>query len=509
MSIQNIPWLSLVIWLPIIGGAITMFLGDKNIAKVRLFALVASIITLLCSLPLYGAFDSSTGSMQFTELASWIPAFNINYALGVDGLSMPFILLTSFMTVIVVIAGWDVITYKRHHYYAAFLIMAGLMNGVFAAVDSVLFYIFFEAMLIPMFLIIGIWGGPQRVTAALKFFLYTFLGSIFLLVAIIYLHLQSTSDTFNIIEFSNIELSLSAQKWIFLAFLAGFAVKVPMVPVHTWLPSAHVEAPTGGSVILAAITLKIGGYGFVRFMMPIVPEGMAYYSGLVIALSIIAIIYISIVALIQKDMKKMIAYSSIAHMGFVTLGFTLPMAFNNGDVVASQMAIQGGMMQMISHGFVSAAMFLSIGVMYDRIHSRQIADYGGVINAMPIFGAFFIFFAMANSGLPGTSGFIGEFWVLMASFHYGIYITIAVASSLILSAAYNLWLTKRVILGDIVHEHVREMKDINNREYLLLAVLAIFIVLIGVWPAPLANVMQASIDHLLQYIPAVSTSGQF
>ncbi len=439
--------------------------------------------------------------MQFVEQIAWSSDLGISYHLGIDGFSMPFIVLTTFVTILVVIAGWEIIKDRPHQYFAAFLILEGLMNGIFASVDGILFYVFFEAMLIPMFLIIGIWGGPGRITAALKFFLYTFLGSIFLLIALIYLYFQS--GDFNILGFQNLELAESTQKWLFFAFLAGFAVKVPMFPVHTWLPSAHVEAPTGGSVILAAITLKIGGYGFVRFILPIAPLGASAYAWLIVALSVIAILYIALVALVQRDMKKMIAYSSISHMGFVTLAFILPVAMLGGgslDPEAMQMALQGGMMQMISHGLISAGMFLCIGVLYDRVHSREIADYGGVINSMPIFGAFFIFFAMANSGLPGTSGFIGEFWTILASFHYSVYIAILVALSLILSAAYNLWLTKRVILGDIVHDHVRQMKDINGREWFMLGSLAILVVLLGVWPDPIANLMQSTIDGLINHL---------
>ena len=502
METMQISWLSLVIWLPIIGGLVVLAVGNEP-TRVRWTSLAFAILTFIISLPLIFQFNSDTTAMQFVENYVWSRDLGIGYHLGVDGFSMPFIILTTFVTILVVIAGWEIIKDRPHQYFAAFLILEGLMNGIFASVDGILFYIFFEAMLIPMFLIIGIWGGPGRITAALKFFLYTFLGSIFLLVALIYLYLQS--GNFNILGFQNLEIAESTQKWLFFAFLAGFAVKVPMFPVHTWLPSAHVEAPTGGSVILAAITLKIGGYGFVRFMLPITPLGAAYFAWFVVALSVIAILYIALVALVQRDMKKMIAYSSISHMGFVTLAFILPVAMLGGgdlDPEAMQMALQGGMMQMISHGLVSAGMFLCIGVLYDRIHSREIADYGGVINAMPVFGAFFIFFAMANSGLPGTSGFIGEFWTILASFHYSIYIALLVALSLILSAAYNLWLTKRVILGDIVHDHVRQMKDINGREWFMLGSLAILVILLGVWPEPIANLMQTTIDGLLVHLTA-------
>ena len=503
METMQISWLSLVIWLPIIGGLVVLTAGNNDPARVRWMSLAFAILTFIISLPLIFQFNPDVIGMQFVEDYVWSVDLGIGYHLGVDGFSMPFIVLTTFVTILVVIAGWEIIKDRPHQYFAAFLILEGLMNGIFASVDGILFYVFFEAMLIPMFLIIGVWGGPGRITAALKFFLYTFLGSIFLLVALIYLYMQS--GNFNIIGFQNLEIAESTQKWLFFAFLAGFAVKVPMFPVHTWLPSAHVEAPTGGSVILAAITLKIGGYGFVRFILPIAPLGAAHFAWLIVALSVIAILYIALVALVQRDMKKMIAYSSISHMGFVTLAFILPVAMLGGgslDPEAMQMALQGGMMQMISHGLISSGMFLCIGVLYDRIHSREIADYGGVINSMPIFGAFFIFFAMANSGLPGTSGFIGEFWTILASFHYSVYIAILVALSLILSAAYNLWLTKRVILGDIVHDHVRQMKDINGREWFMLGSLAVLVILLGVWPDPIANLMQATIDGLLVHLTA-------
>lgn len=505
----SFPWLSLVIWFPIIGGIFVLVTGDRDAQKVRWIALAVAILTFLAALPLYIGFDVTSSMFQFETNLPWIVVrdMHINYHVGVDGFSMPFVILTSFITILVVIAAWKVIENRASHYLAAFLILTGLMNGIFASVDVILFYIFFEAMLIPMFLIIGIWGGPGRVQAALKFFVYTFLGSIFMLVALIYLGIKAGS--FNIVDIYALSsvLDITTQKWIFLALLAGFAVKVPMWPVHTWLPSAHVEAPTGGSVVLAAITLKIGGYGFVRFMLPIVPNGVMAFDWLIITLSLVAILYISLVALVQQDMKKLIAYSSIAHMGFVTLAFILPIVIYQGTtspeakLASAQMALQGGMIQMISHGFVSAAMFLCIGVLYDRVHSRQIKDYGGVVNRMPVFAAFFVFFAMANSGLPGTSGFVGEFWVILASFHYSVYIALLVAVSIIFSAAYNLWLTRRVIFGEVTHAHIDALKDLDIREWILLSVLAFLVVLLGVWPAPFASVMQASIDNLISHFP--------
>ena len=494
------PLLSLVIWLPILGGAAVLFVGDDNPRGARRLALVVASLTFLLSLPLYGAFNASTAAMQFEELIPWIPGFSVNYHLGVDGFSMPLILLTSFMTIFVVVAGWEVVKYRVAQYMAAFLIMEGLMIGVFAALDAILFYFFFEAMLIPMFLIIGIWGGPRRVYATLKFFLYTFLGSVFMLVALIYMYLQS--GTFEILAFHRLPLTLTEQILIFLAFMGAFAVKVPMWPVHTWLPDAHVEAPTGGSVILAAITLKIGGYGFVRFALPITPDAASVLDVLVITLSLVAVVYIGLVALVQQDMKKLIAYSSIAHMGFVTLGFFIvfTIAENTGSVQGAVMGIEGGMVQMVSHGFISGALFLCVGVLYDRLHSRQIDDYGGVVNTMPVFAAFMVLFAMANSGLPGTSGFVGEFMVILSSFKASFWLAFLAAMTLILGAAYSLWLVKRVIFGEVANDNVAALEDVNQREFLMLGVLAAVVLLLGVWPEPLVVVMHASVDNLIQHL---------
>lgn len=493
------PLLSLVIWVPILGGFVVLAAGDKAPDGARRLALGVAVLTFLLSIPLYTQFDSSTHRMQFQEFAPWIPTFNINYHLGVDGLSMPLILLTTFTTVLVIIAGWKVIQYRVAQYMAAFLILEGLMNGVFAALDSILFYIFFEGMLIPMFLVIGIWGGPRRVYATVKFFLYTFLGSVFMLVALIYMFTQSGS--FSILEFHALKLGLTEQILIFLAFLAAFAVKVPMWPVHTWLPDAHVEAPTGGSVILAAIMLKIGGYGFVRFSLPITPDASNTLDWLVILMSLVAVVYIGFVALVQQDMKKLIAYSSIAHMGFVTLGFFLMFYIqdNTGSLNGAVLGITGGMVQMISHGFVSGALFLCVGVLYDRLHSRQISDYGGVANTMPAFAAFFVLFAMANTGLPGTSGFVGEFMVILASFKANFWIAFLAALTLIIGAAYTLWLVKRVIYGPVGNENVAKLEDINRREWLFLSLLAVAVLLVGIWPAPLLDVMHVSVENLVRH----------
>lgn len=496
---SDLPLLSLVIWLPIIiGFGVLAISVSGNDNAVRWSSLVGSIVVFLVSIPLYTSFDTTTAEMQFVELASWIPAFGVNYHLGIDGISMPLILLTTFTTVLVVIAAWEVIKTKVAQYMAAFLIMEGMMNGVFAALDAVLFYVFWEALLIPMFLVIGMFGGPRRVYATIKFFLYTFFGSVFLLIALIYLYFKTGG--FGILDFHDVQIGMTAQILIFLAFLIAFAVKIPMWPVHTWLPDAHVEAPTGGSVILAAIMLKLGAYGFIRFMMPITPDASAELDWLIITLSLIAVVYIALVALAQDDMKKLVAYSSISHMGFVTLGFFTVYSIyaQTGSVSGAALGVEGALVQMISHGFISGAMFLCIGVLYDRMHSRSIADYGGVMNTMPIFGAFFVLFAMANAGLPGTSGFVGEFMVVLSAYQANFWYAFLAASTLILGAAYTLWMVKRVIFGEVKNQNVAALKDINKREGLLLGTLAFFVLLLGIWPAPLLEVMHATVDNLLQ-----------
>ena len=482
--------LSFTIWMPIIAGILVLFCHrDEHKSLARWVALAGSLLGLAVAIPLWVGFDNSTAAMQFVERATWIQRYNIHYALGVDGLSMLFVLLNSFTTILVIIAAWRVIDVKVSQYLAAFLIMSGLINGVFVATDAILFYLFFEAMLIPMFLIIGIWGGPRRVYAAVKFFLYTLLGSLLMLAVLIYLY-NVTNGSFDIADYHRVPLGMTAQILIFLAFFASFAVKVPMWPVHTWLPDAHVEAPTGGSVILAAITLKIGAYGFLRFNMPIAPDAAYALSGMMIALSLIAIVYIGFVALAQSDMKKLVAYSSISHMGFVTLGFFL---FNS-------QGIEGGLVQMISHGFISAAMFLCIGVLYDRVHSREISAYGGVVNTMPKFAFFAVFFAMANSGLPATSGFVGEFMVILGAMKVSFWYAFAAATTLILGAAYTLWMVKRVIFGEIANDDVRALTDINARELVMLASLALLILFMGVYPKPFTEVMHVSVDALLKHV---------
>jgi len=498
---SGIPLLSLVIWVPIIGGLLVLAAGkSNNNSAVRWLSLFVSVLTFLISIPLYTGFDTTTYQMQFTEKLIWIPTFNINYYLGIDGISMPLILLTTFATVLVVIAAWEVIQYKVAQYMACFLIMEGLMCGVFSALDAILFYVFWEGMLIPMFLIIGIWGGARRVYAAIKFFLYTFLGSVFLLIALIYLYFQA--DSFSLLDFHAVKLGMTAQILIFLAFLIAFAVKVPMWPVHTWLPDAHVEAPTGGSVILAAIMLKLGAYGFVRFMLPITPDASGELDWLIITMSLIAVVYIGLVALVQEDMKKLIAYSSISHMGFVTLGFFIVFTIveRTGNASGAAMGIEGGLVQMVSHGFVSGALFLCVGVMYDRMHSRNISDYGGIVNTMPWFATFMVLFAMANAGLPGTSGFVGEFMVILAAFKADFWYAFLAASTLILGAAYTLWMVKRVVFGDVSNDNVAKLQDINQREALFLGALAVFVLLLGVWPEPLVEVMHSSVDHLIEQV---------
>ena len=483
-------WLSLAIWTPIVFGAVLLALGrDSQAQLVRWIALIGSVVSLLITLPLYTGFRLGTAEMQFVEKMPWISRFNVNYYLGVDGISLWFVLLTAFITVIVVIAGWQVIQRKVNQYMAAFLILSGLMIGVFAALDGVLFYVFFEATLIPMYLIIGIWGGPRKIYAAFKFFLYTLLGSMLMLVAFIYLYAVS-GGSFDVLTWHKLPLSATAQTLLFFAMFAAFAVKVPMWPVHTWLPDAHVEAPTGGSVVLAAIMLKLGAYGFLRFSMPILPDASREWAWLMIALSLIAVIYIGLVALVQQDMKKLVAYSSVAHMGFVTMGFFI---FND-------LGVTGGLVQMIAHGFVSGAMFLCIGVLYDRVHSREISSYGGVVNSMPRFGAFALLFFMANCGLPGTAGFIGEWMVILATVRANIWLGLLLATALITGAAYSLWMFKRVYFGAVANDDVRTMPDIDGREFLVLALLAIAVLWMGLYPKPFTDVMDASVVNLLQHV---------
>ena len=498
---SDFPILSLIIWLPIIAGTVLMFAGDNlKSSTTKMIAMVVSLLTFVLSIPLYMDFDSSTHAMQFVENIPWIEVFNINYHLGIDGIAMPLILLTTFTTVLVVLAAWESITDRQPQYLGAFLILNGLMVAVFCAQDAILFYVFWEAMLIPMFMIIGIWGGPNRIYATIKFFLYTFLGSVFMLVAFLYLY--SKAGSFDIQALHELPLSIEAQKWIFFAFFLAFAVKIPMFPVHTWLPDAHVEAPTGGSVILAAIMLKMGGYGFLRFSMPITPDASQELAGIMIVLSLIAIVYIGFVALAQSDMKKLIAYSSISHMGFVTLGMFMiyQIIARTGSSDGAIMAMEGSMVQMISHGFISGAMFLCVGVLYDRMHSREISSYGGVVNTMPVFAAFMMLFAMANAGLPGTSGFVGEFLIILSAFKASFWIAFFAAFTLILGAAYTLWMYKRVIFGEVTNDEVEKLQDINTREKLILGSLAFFVLLFGLWPAPLFEVMHATIENLIQHI---------
>lgn len=489
--------LSVLVWLPIASGVVVLLLGERSIALGRWVSLIASLATFGLSLFLITGFDSAKWEFQFLEKLPWIPAFNAFYALGIDGIAMPLIILTTFMTVPVIVAAWTVIDKRPAQYYAAFLIMEGLMVGVFSAMDSLLFYFFWEAMLIPMFLIIGIWGGPRRVYATIKFFLYTFLGSVFMLVALIYMYVKS--GDYAISAFQGLMLTAEEQRWIFLAFLLAFAVKVPMWPVHTWLPDAHVEAPTGGSVILAAIMLKMGGYGFLRFSLPITPDASRELDWILIALSLIAVVYIGFVALVQQDMKKLIAYSSIAHMGFVTLGAFImyDIVANTGGLQGAAMGIDGAMVQMISHGLVSGALFLCVGVLYDRVHSREISAYGGVVNVMPKFAALTVLFALANTGLPGTSGFVGEFLVILATFKANFWYSFLAATTLVLGAAYTLWLVKRVVFGPVANDRVAHLTDINGREFAVLGVLAVAVLVLGVWPAPLLDVMEASVRHLV------------
>jgi NADH-quinone oxidoreductase subunit M len=482
--------LSVAIWLPVAVGALLLAAGrDEHAKVVRWVALVGALAAFLVTIPLATGFDVSASGMQFVERLPWIDRFNVHYHLGVDGISMWFVLLTAFITIIVVIAGWEVITERVNQYMGAFLILSGFMVGVFSALDGLLFYVFFEATLIPMYIIIGVWGGPRRVYAAFKFFLYTLLGSLLMLVALVYLYFKS-GGSFDIQAWHKLPLPLDAQTLLFFAFFAAFSVKVPMWPVHTWLPDAHVEAPTGGSVVLAAIMLKLGAYGFLRFSMPIAPDASREWAWFMIALSLIAVVYIGLVALVQQDMKKLVAYSSIAHMGFVTLGFFL---FN-------ELGVSGGLVQMISHGFVSGAMFLCIGVLYDRVHSREIAAYGGVANTMPKFAAFAVLFSMANCGLPGTAGFVGEWMVILGAVKANFWVGAAAATALIFGAAYSLWMIKRVYFGEVANDHVRELQDLNAREFMMLAVLAVAVLAMGLYPKPFTDVMHVSVTELLQHV---------
>ena len=501
-SVTHWPLLSLLIWLPILGGVFTLMAGNARPQAARWIALAFALATFACSIPLFTGFELANPAMQFVEQRAWLPAYDIQYHLGADGISLALIGLTTLTTVLVLIGAWGSVDKRVSQYYAAFMILEGLMIGVFSALDAILFYVFFEGMLIPMFIIIGVWGGPRRVYASVKFFLYTFLGSVFMLVGLVYLYLKGGS--WQLADMAAQPLTLVEQTWLFFAFLVAFAVKVPMFPVHTWLPDAHVEAPTGGSVILAAIMLKIGGYGFLRFVLPIVPDAGHEYAWLVIALSLVAVVYVGLVALVQEDMKKLIAYSSVSHMGFVTLGTFIAFALvrDAGNVDGARLGLQGAMVQMVSHGFISGAMFSSVGVLYDRMHSRMIKDYGGVANAMPWFAMFWVLFAMANSGLPGTSGFVGEFMVILAAFQQNPLVAFAAAFTLIIGAGYTLWLTKRVIWGETGNAHVAELEDINLREWIVLGVFAIGVLLLGVWPKPLTDLMEPSIAQLAGQLAA-------
>ncbi|GAB3303555.1 NADH-quinone oxidoreductase subunit M [Luteimonas notoginsengisoli] len=499
---SNWPLLSLLIWLPIIGGGLVLALGNQRASAARWLSLLIALVTFVLSIPLFTGFDYANAGLQFIERREWIPAYDIQYHLGADGISIALVILTTITTVLVLIGAWGSVAKRVSQYFATMLILEGVMIGVFCAVDSILFYAFFEGMLIPMFIIIGVWGGPRRVYAAMKFFLYTFLGSVFMLVGLIYLYLKGGS--WQIPDLVQLSLTATEQAWLFFAFLIAFAVKVPMFPVHTWLPDAHVEAPTGGSVVLAAIMLKIGGYGFLRFSLPIVPDASHEFGWLMIALSLIAIVYVGMVALVQDDMKKLVAYSSIAHMGFVTLGTFIALALvrDAQNVDVARLGLQGAMVQMVSHGFISGAMFSCIGVLYDRMHTRRISDYGGVANVMPWFAAFWIFFSMANSGLPGTSGFVGEFMIILASFQQHPLIAFAAATTLMIGAGYSLWLAKRVIWGEVGNAHVAELKDIDGREWIVLGVFAAGVLLIGLWPKPLTDLMEPSIAQLAAQLAA-------